>query len=185
MKISKRFWLKNPFRRAYTKSEKKIFDFLSKNKLFVTLTKREMLLFLPYLHLRTYRQNEAVFFRNDPSQAIYIIREGEVQLTLDVNDRFENICGISKYASVGNNALIRKSRRLYNVIAVAPVTEIYVLPQVNILHVFEKYPIIKAKMLESLSQIFDYNNQVLFHTYQSTEGFFDLKEMFKGLQYGA
>jgi CRP/FNR family transcriptional regulator, cyclic AMP receptor protein len=60
----------NPFRKTYSVKELNIFRFLAKNALFAKLSKREMALFLPYLHVRRYERNEVVFFRNDPSRAL-------------------------------------------------------------------------------------------------------------------
>lgn len=177
--------MKNPFRRTYSKQELQMFDFLSKNKLFLRLTKKEMSYFLPYLHLRNYQENEVVFFRNDPSQALYILKSGEVTLSLDIEERFEVITNIIPNASVGNNVLLRHSRRIYNAIVSSSSCELYVLPQVNIHNIFERKPIIKAKMLESLAEVFNNNSAHLLQAYQSTYGFFNLSEMFHDLRYGS
>ena len=48
-----------------------------------------MALFLPHLHLRQYKNEEVVFFRNDPSNAFYIVKSGKVSLNIDVNNQFE------------------------------------------------------------------------------------------------
>ena len=174
-----------PFKRTYTKQEQKQFEFLSKNKLFSNLNKKEMQLFLPYLHLRLYQENEVVFFRNDPSQALYLIKEGEVTLKLDINDRFENITTIEKQASFGNNALLPKARRVYNAIVSSGFCEIYVIPQVNMIFIFEGHALIKSKMMQSLAEVFNTDFGRLLKAYQSTHGFFDLAEMFANMEYGA
>jgi len=175
----------NPFKRTYNKEELKQFEFLNKNKLFSKLNKKEMQLFLPYLHLRLYQENEVVFFRNDPSQALYIIKEGEVTLKLDINERFETITKIEKNASFGNNALLPKTRRTYNAIVSTVFSEIYVIPQVNIFYIFEGHSTIKAKMMQSLAEIFNTDFGKLLKAYQSTHGFFDLGEMFADMEYGS
>lgn len=174
----------NPFKRTYTASELEYIHFLSQSKLFEKLNRKEMLLFLPYMHLRTYKLNEVVFFRNDPSRALYLIRKGEITLKLDVGDHFETITRLSDNASIGNNCLIKDSRRIFNAIVSSPICELYVIPQVNILAVFESRSSIKAKMIESFGELMSDNFNAILGTYQSSHGFFDLEEMFRDLTRG-
>ena len=176
--------MQNPFKRTYSKTEEELFEFLSYNRLFHKLSKKEMLLFFPFLHLRMYKQDEVVFFRKDPSQAIYLIREGEVTLELDIANHFENITKIQKNASFGHNALLSKTKRTYNAIVSSPFCQLYVIPQVNISNIFEHKPIIKAKMLEALSELFNENFNALFNTYRVKQGFSDLGDLFKDIAYG-
>lgn len=174
----------NPFKRTYTQSELKYFDFLTQNKLFEELTKKELLLFLPFLYLRKYTKNEVVFFRNDPSQALYLIKSGKITFKLDIGQRFEPIAEVYSPAVIGNSALLNKAKRVYTAVVTSDVSEIYVLPQVNIFNIFERRPIIKAKMLEALSEIYHQDFSTLFNTYQSTQGFFDLNHVFDDFKYG-
>ncbi len=174
----------NPFKRTYTPYELKYFDFLAKNKLFERLNKKEMLPFLPYLHLRKYPKNEAIFFRNDPSQALYLIKKGQVALEMDIKDHFETIVVVEDHVALGHNALLNNSRRLYNAIVRSDSALIYVIPQVNIQSIFDRHAIIKAKMLESLAEIINENFGILFSSYKDTHGFFDLEEVFREVQHG-
>lgn len=174
----------NPFKRTFTENEISYFEFLRKNKLFEQLNKKEMCYFLPHLHLRKYQRNEVVFFRNDPSQALYIIKSGVVGLKLDVKDHFETIMVVDTHAPLGNNALLKNARRIYNAIVDSPTASLYVIPQVNILSIFERYPEVKGKMLESLSEIHYDNFTNLFSTYQSTHGFFELESVFRKSTFG-
>jgi CRP-like cAMP-binding protein len=174
----------NPFKRTYTKSELEYFTFLTCNKLFEELNKKELLLFLPFLYLRKYTKNEVIFFRNDPSQALYLIKNGEITFKLDIGERFEPIATVDAPAVIGNSALINKAKRVYTAIVTSNESEVYVLPQVNIFNVFDRRPTIKAKMLESLSEIYHQDFSTLFTTYQSTQGFFDLNHVFDDFKYG-
>jgi CRP-like cAMP-binding protein len=174
----------NFFGRTYTKHELELFDFLGKNKLFSKLDKKEMLYFLPYLHLRMYKQDEVVFFRGDPSQALYLIKEGRVSLELDVGEKFETIVQLNAFASFGNNSLMKKTRRIFNSFVTSPFCQLYVLPQVNIQAIFDSNPKIKAKMLEALAEIYNDNLGNLCKTYRSVHGFFELGEMFKDVVQG-
>lgn len=174
----------NPFSKSYTSEELRLFDFLLKNKLFAQLTRKELSEFLPHLYLRTYQQNEVIFFRNDPSQAIYLIKTGTVALKIDVNDTFETFAHIQANASVGNNAILNKAKRVYNAIVESETTQLYVIPQVNILNIFDNHVKIKAKVFASLAEIYNNNTTNLMKAYQATSGFFDLEQVYKNLEYG-
>jgi CRP-like cAMP-binding protein len=174
----------NPFSRSFTEQELSLFDFLGKNRLFSVLNQSEMDYFLPYLHLRAYKQDEVVFFRNDPAQALYLIKEGKVSLDLDVGDRFETIFQIPKNATFGNSALLKNTKRIYNAFVSSPFAHIYVIPQVNLLSIFEKKPLIKAKILEALAENYHEIFQILFRAYRNTQGFFELTEVFRDISYG-
>ncbi len=174
----------NPFKRTYTKSEQQFFEFLAQHKIFSELNKKELLMFLPFLYLRKYKQNEVVFFRNDPSQALYLLKTGEVTFQLDIGERFEPIARVLAPASIGNSALIHKARQVYSAVITSVESELYVLPRVNIEEIFERNPLVKAKMLEALTEIYHKDFATLFTSYQSTQGFFDLNHVFDEFRYG-
>ncbi|MEM9981301.1 MAG: cyclic nucleotide-binding domain-containing protein, partial [Bacteroidota bacterium] len=117
--------LTNPFRKTFTQKQLATFRFFSKVYLFKDLTNDELDEFSPYLHLRTYQKNEAIFFRNDPSQALYIIKDGRLELTIDVKDSFETLAYVRKYTSVGNNALLERTKRHFNTIVASEEARIY------------------------------------------------------------
>ncbi|WP_299454433.1 cyclic nucleotide-binding domain-containing protein [uncultured Microscilla sp.] len=173
-----------PFSKSYTKEQLELFEFLLKNKLFSELTLKELSEFLPHLYLRTYQQNEVIFFRNDPSQALYLIKTGMVALKIDVNDSFETFAHIHPTASVGNNALLNKTKRVYNAIVESESAQLYVIPQVNILSIFDSNVKIRAKLYASLAEIYNSNTTNLMKAYQATSGFFDLEQMYKNLEHG-
>jgi CRP/FNR family cyclic AMP-dependent transcriptional regulator len=79
----------NPFKKAYNQSEKDQINFLKGVEPFRNLNDDELFIFIPYLYPRKYKRDEAVFFSKDPSQAVYIIVEGEVKLCLTRKGEFE------------------------------------------------------------------------------------------------
>lgn len=81
----------NPFKRTYTEDELKVFEFLARTQFFNYLKYAEMYRFLPAIHYRKYNKDEVVFFRNDPSQALYIVKSGIVSLNVDIRENFETI----------------------------------------------------------------------------------------------
>jgi len=119
-----------------------------------------------------------VFFRNDPSQALYIIKTGEIMLNLDVQEKFEELVVIFRGESFGDNALIGDARRNYNAICNSEICELYVLPQVNIFSIFEENIEIKAKVLEAFAYYYDQYLANVFRAYRATFSFFDLSEAY-------
>lgn len=168
----------NPFKKSYTLKELNIFRFLARIRLFESLSHEEMAYFIPYLYLRTYKENEAIFFRNDPSHAIYIIKKGVVTLNIDIKDKFEVLGILKTGAAFGDNALLKNSRRIYSAVIQSEMAELYVIPQVNILEIFNENPLIKAKMLNSLAEIYNEYTVNLFKAYKSSFGFFNLGEVY-------
>jgi CRP-like cAMP-binding protein len=168
----------NPFRKIYTKKELDFFAFFKKVRLFEKLTEKELEEFIPFVHLREYKQNEVVFFRNDPGQALYIIESGEVELNLDLQEDFEPLALAKKYIAIGVNALLPDSERVYNAVARSEECWLYVIPQVNILEIFKYKPTIQAKMMTSLAEIYDENTKNLFNAYRRHIGLFSIGEAY-------
>ena len=168
----------NPFKKTYSEEELQLFRFLSRIKIFERLTYDELALFVPYMFKRTYVQDEAVFFRNDPSQALYLIKSGSVSLNIDLQDKFEMLSILNKGQAFGDNALLENTRRIYTTIVVTEKAEIYVIPQINLLDVFQNHPNIKAEVLNSLAEIYNAYTSNLFNAYRSSFGFFNLGEAY-------
>jgi CRP/FNR family transcriptional regulator, cyclic AMP receptor protein len=168
----------NPFKKTYSIKEMNLFRFFSKNYLFEKLTQEEMAIFFPHLHLRNYVRSEAVFFRNDPSRAIYIVKTGRVMINIDVADKFEFLKFSRPSDSFGNNALLENTHRVYNAVVDSDYCDLYVLPQVNILEIFEANVVIRAKMTTALCELYNQRTLNLFKAYQSTFGFFDLSQAY-------
>lgn len=169
----------NPFRKSYSGKELNLFRYLSRIKIFDKLSYREMSLFLPYLYLREYKMDEVVYFRNDPSNALYMVKSGKVSLNVDVAESFEQLKVIKSGVSFGENALLNDAIRLSSAIVVSERSELYVLPHVYISEVFESHMKIKAKMLESLCEQVDETLSHVYKAYKSTYGFFSLGQVFK------
>ncbi len=168
----------NPFRKSYSADELDTFRFLTKCKLFADLTHDELYLFLPYLYLREYKENEVVFFRDDPSQALYVVKSGKVSLSVDLRDKTEFLTTALQMNSFGDNALVPRSKRIYNAVVTSEIAELYVIPQANLLATFERYPVIKAKMYAALSMSYNQYMVNLFKAYKSSFGFFDLSSAY-------
>ncbi|MCH7408879.1 cyclic nucleotide-binding domain-containing protein [Belliella sp. DSM 111904] len=168
----------NPFSKTFTPSELALFDFLSQVKFFERLRHHEMHRFLPAIHQRKYKKNEVVFFRNDPSQALYIVKKGMVKLTIDIKENFETILELRAGEAFGENSLLQDSKRIYTAIVESEEAELMVIPHFSIQEIFEANPKIRGKVMTSLAEFYNQNNQKLFKSYQGSFGFFNLAQMF-------
>ena len=168
----------NPFKKSYTSKELNTFRFLSRIQLFERLDYKEMSHFLPYFYLREYKMDEVVFFRNDPGNALYLVKSGKISIDMDIDDEFELLTIIKSGEAFGESALLNVSNRIYTSIVYSERAELYVLPKVNLHEIFESHPAIKTKMLESLSILYHNYMVSLFKAYKSSLGLFNLSQVF-------
>lgn len=169
----------NPFSKTYTAEDQNTFDFLRLIKFFERLRNNEMARFIPAMHQRKYYRDEVVFFSKDPSQALYLVKRGQVNLTIDVKDNFESILEVNKGEAFGENSLLENTKRTYTAIITSEEADLIVIPHYAIQEIFDSSPKIKAKMMTSLSEYYNDNNQRLFKSYRESFGFFSLKQMFE------
>ncbi len=169
----------NPFKKTYGTAELRQFKFLSKVKFFEQLRYSEMIRFLPAIHKRKFQKDEVVFFRKDPSQALYILEKGKIKLTIDIKGQFETILELHAGSPFGENSLLKDCNRIYTSIVDSEEADIWVIPHYAIQEIFENNPKIQAKMLNSLAEFYNDNNARLFASYQSSYGFFNLGQMFQ------
>lgn len=171
--------MRNPFSKTYEAQDLRMFDFLQEIKFFERLRQKEMARFLPAMHHRKYVRDEVVFFSKDPSQALYLIKKGSINLTIDIKDNFETIMELSKGEAFGENSLLEHTKRTYTALVVSEEAELIVIPHFAIQEIFDSNPKIKAKMMTSLAEYYNTNNQRLFRSYRESFGFFSLRQMFE------
>ncbi|TXE05730.1 Crp/Fnr family transcriptional regulator [Algoriphagus aquimarinus] len=171
--------MRNPFSKTYTESEEKMFEFLGQIKFFERLKNKEMIRFIPAMHHRKYVKDEVVFFSKDPSQALYLVQSGNISLTIDIKDNFETILDVKRGEAFGENSLLENTKRTYTALIVSDEAELIVIPHFAIQEVFDSNPKIKAKMMTSLAEYYNLNNQRLFRSYRESFGFFSLRQMFE------
>jgi CRP-like cAMP-binding protein len=135
--------------------------------------------FLPAIHRRRYEKNEVIFFRNDPSQALYILEKGEISLNIDIKSNFESIITLRSSGAFGENSLLEGSKRIYTAIVQSEEAWLWVIPNYAILEIFKNNPKIQAKMMTSLAEYYNRNNNRLFSSYLNSYGFFNLGQMFE------
>lgn len=171
--------MRNPFSKTYEPEELQMFDFLQGIKFFERLRMKELVKFLPAMHHRKYKRDEVVFFSKDPSQALYLLKKGQVNLTIDIRDNFETIMEINRGEAFGENSLLENAKRTYTAIITSDEAELIVIPHFAIQEIFDSNPKIKAKMMTSLAEFYNANNQRLFRSYRESFGFFSLRQMFE------
>lgn len=169
----------NPFKKKYNEGELKLFDFLSGVTHFNKLTQDEMYQFLPYMYLRNYTQNEVVFFSGDPSHALYIIKEGDIALSIDIKDKFEQLSTVKSGHSFGDNSFLENTKRIYHAVVTSEQAEIYVIPQINLLDILNTNPKMKAKVMTSIANMYNKYTTRTFKDYKSSFGFFELANVYK------
>jgi CRP-like cAMP-binding protein len=171
----------NPFRRVYSADELNTFRFLQKNQLFSALTHDELSFFLPFIYLREYRSEEVLFFRNDLAQALFLVKSGTVNISIDIRDNFELLDTKRTYQYVGETCLFPNARRLVHAIVGKTNAELYVIPQANLVEILDRKPNIKAKIMEALSTEYHIFMRDLFEAYRKNEGFLDLSIAYKNV----
>lgn len=169
----------NPFSKTYDEDQLLMFDFLQGIKFFERLRQKEMAKFIPAMHHRKYVRDEVVFFSKDPSQALYLLKKGKVNLTIDIKDNFETIMEVNRGEAFGENSLLENTKRTYTALIDSDEAELIVIPHFAIQEIFDSNPKIKAKMMTSLSEYYNANNQRLFRSYRESFGFFSLRQMFE------
>lgn len=171
--------MRNPFSKTYTDTEEQMFNFLGQIKFFENLKDKEMARFIPAMHHRKYIKDEVVFFSKDPSQALYLVKNGDISLTIDIKDNFETILEIKRGQAFGENSLLENAKRTYTALVVSDEAELIVIPYFAMQEIFDSNPKIKAKMMTSLAEYYNQNNQRLFRSYRESFGFFSLRQMFE------
>lgn len=165
------------FRRSFSSEELEKARLLTRFRLFEDLSTQEAVYLIPFLFLREYRQDEVVYFREDPSQALYLIKSGYVALSLDLDERMEHLATRKPYESFGDNALLPATKRINNAIVSSEKAEIFVVPQANLLTVLDRHPAMKAKVHSAMCTIYNEYVSELYKTYRANQGFFDLSEV--------
>ncbi|MEQ6121864.1 cyclic nucleotide-binding domain-containing protein [Reichenbachiella sp. MALMAid0571] len=164
----------NPFKKRYSTEEMSLFRFMSQIRQFENLNYDELSQIAPCMYLRTFNHDEVVFFRGDPSYALYIVKNGKVSLRVDVNDKFEELTNVRPGEAFGDNSLLNNTKRIYTSVVVSEKADLYVIPQANLLDILDDHPQIRAKIMTSFSELYNEYTSTLFKKYRSAFGFFDL-----------
>jgi len=172
-------WLTNFFKSKLTDQEKHKLQFLVKNEVFQRLNRHELILLLPLMYEREYNQNEVVFFRNDPSMAVYILKEGTVEFFLDMNEKEEKLFEARRGQVFGQNGAIEKSKRNYSAKVTSEAAKIYALPQLALFDLMDKHPALKLKIKEAFLSYYAQYVSKIFKAYRLNNGFFEINQIYQ------
>lgn len=134
---------------AYTRE---LLQVLRHVPIFQHLPRRVLKTMLPYLHARTYRRHEVLYFEGDPGLGLYIITRGTVRLLMEnENGQFEELARLSEYDTCGHLALLGEFRRMETAQAA---TEVQVLglfrPDLKLL--LRRHPAVGAAILQAVAR---------------------------------
>jgi CRP-like cAMP-binding protein len=123
---------------------------------------------------RTYGKDEVVYFRGDPSQALYLIKKGTVELSIRVQKNKETVGRRTENTLFGEEAFLSHTHRNLNAVVLSSQAEIIAVPHEPLMDILEKTPEIGAHVYRNLYE--NNNNYMgyLLEIYQNEYGFFEL-----------
>ena len=144
------FWA-NIFKNPTEKTDLKMS--LRSIPLFESLRKRDISLLLNIIHSRNYLLGEYIFYQGDPGIGLYVIREGEVQISRSGGNGMEiNLATFKKGDFFGELALVDGEKRSASAIAKTDVKAVVIFkPDLD--EFIEKYPKKGIKILKGISNI--------------------------------
>ena len=144
------FWA-NIFKNPTEKTDLKMS--LRSIPLFESLRKRDISLLLNIIHSRNYLFGEYIFYQGDPGIGLYVIREGEVQISRSGGNSMEiNLATFKKGDFFGELALVDGEKRSASAIAKTDVKAVVIFkPDLD--EFIEKYPKKGIKILKGISNI--------------------------------
>ncbi len=169
----------NLFQNKYSEQERDQFEFLRKNILFNGFTDKELNFIQPLMYERAFGENEIVFFRDDPSLALYFVYEGEISLYLDTDGVEENLIDVEKGYIFGENSIIEKAHRNYNAKVKGVSATLFVIPRAGLMSVLDRHPRLHSHVLTNLSSYFNGYIERVFSKYRENVGFFELSQIYE------
>ncbi len=121
--------------------------------LFKSLGKRDITNLSRIIHNRNYLAGEYIFYQGDPGIGLYIIREGEVSISRDEDEKDKiTLATFSKGDFFGELAMIDGETRSASAIANSD-TRLAVIFKPDLDEYIDKYPKKGIKILESIAHI--------------------------------
>jgi CRP-like cAMP-binding protein len=171
------FNISNPFARSYSVAELNLIRFLGKTSIFKYLNKNQLHALAGRLQVRMYSKEEVVFFRNDPSLAVYVIKAGKVGLAFDRQDEWEYIQSFQEGECFGESSVLANTKRALSAVSLSSDTELFVWPQESLFELFEQDKGLKLQVVENLCKVQHESEHRIFNHYRRTSGFFDIGSM--------
>ncbi len=154
----KYFWQNSPLA---GKSEKNIPRFLRKIKVLKNFTDYELRIFTKFIHKRNYSNDETIFREGDTGFGFYMIVQGQIEiytsrnrLVEDTSESYDQfVIQLSSREYFGELSLL-ESQNIRNATAIAKQnSSLLVIYKPDIEEMIERYPLVGAKFLQSISFI--------------------------------
>lgn len=156
-------FLTNLFKTPAEKSE--LINLLLSISPFSELDKKEIENLLSIIHDRIYESNEYIFYQGDPSIAIYIVFEGEIELTSrNSENKKVTLSRYKKSDFFGEMAFIDDEKRFASAKAVRE-SKLLVIFKPDLDEFIEKFPKKGVKILKGICQIFAARLRKMNHDY--------------------
>lgn len=155
--IVKYFWQASPLSGAKQTS---IHKFFRKIKAFDQFSDHEVFLFSKFLHVRKFESNEVVFREGDGGFGFYLIFNGNVNIYTDeLEENSEElksmnfVTQLEKYQYFGELSLLESNNRRNATAVSQGVTTLLAVYKPDLEELIERYPVVGAKFLQTLSLI--------------------------------
>ena len=129
-----------------------IIDFLKSITLFEDLKTDELIRLERTLYKRHYKKNEIIFNEGDPGAALYILKEGTVDVVMNYNNNPILLTKLSDGMFFGEIALFDETPRSATVVA-SEECEIIALPKADFMLFSQKKPSTGLKIVMRLGEI--------------------------------
>ncbi len=144
------FWA-NLFKTPAEKTD--IEDLLLSLPLFAGFSRTHLKHLMKIIHNRLYAPNEYVFYQGDPGIALYIIREGEVEISLSTEDNMNiGLTRLSRGDFFGEMALLDNDVRSASAVSLKE-SKLAVIFKPDLDHFIERYPRIGINVMKGLTEI--------------------------------
>jgi CRP/FNR family transcriptional regulator, cyclic AMP receptor protein len=135
-----------------TKEEEEIAKILGKINIFDETSQMERIRAAKFFRKKTYPAGSAIFKEGDPSDRMFVIRDGAVRVTKNVSGVEETLVNIVDGNFIGEMGLLEESPRSASVFAISNV-EMLELYRVNLLQLIKSNPVIGVKIMFNLAKI--------------------------------
>ncbi len=134
-------------------SEKDFTTLLQEVPAFDGLEKRELVLIAKSINRRNYASGETIFYEGAPGAALYIVKEGRVSITKDINDdKTVELAKISSPSFFGEIALIDESPRSAGAVAEGN-TVLLAFGKPDLEHLIDTHPRVATKIVLNIARL--------------------------------
>lgn len=116
----------------------------------------------PHALGKLYRDGECILYQGDPSEYLYIVQEGQVEIAYDEADRVTRLVLLEEGELFGESALFEQGPRTANVRAVGD-ARVLTLDRQVLLRRIQENPLVALELLRSMSRRLEGLTEVVKH----------------------